>query len=100
MVDVADAYMDKIVITSFAKRVNNASAELKPIVQRLCTLYGLDIIQENKGWYLENDYMEGAKTKAIRKVRSKVLQDLRPDVRGLVDAFGIPEELIAAPIAL
>ena len=100
MVDLADAYMDTVVISSFIKRVHNAPADLKPIVQRLFTLYGLDIIQENKGWYLENDYMEGVKTKAIRKVRSKVLYDLRPDIRGLVDAFAIPEELIAAPIAL
>jgi len=100
MVDVADAYIDKIVTASFAKKVSEATGDLQPILKRVFTLYGLDTIHANKGWYLENDYMEGVKTKAIRKVRTKVLQDLRPDLRGLVDAFGIPEELIAAPIVL
>ena len=100
MVDVADAYIDKVVLTSFLKKLEQTDDGLKAIMNRLFVLYGLDVISTNKGWYLENDYMEGAKSKAIRKVRTKMIQDLRPDVRGLVDAFAIPDELIAAPIAL
>jgi len=31
-------------------------------------------------------------------VKNKVIQDLRPDLEGLVDAFGIPSELLGAQI--
>ncbi len=99
MIDVADAYIDVITLRSFYHRIQKSPEDMKPILTRLYTLYGLDTIQANKGWLLENEYMEGAKAKAIRKVRTKVIQDLRPDILGLVSAFGIPDELIAAPIA-
>lgn len=100
MIDVADAYIDKLMLVAFYKKMNTASDDLKPILKRLYQMYGLDLIYKHRGWYLENDFMEGNKSKAIRKVRTKIIQDLRPDVLGLVDSFGIPDELIAAPIAL
>ncbi len=100
MIDVADAYIDQVTLKSFYRKIENSKEEVKQILTRLYQLYGLDIIYANRGWFLENEYMDGVKTKAIRRVRAKVIQDLRPDVEGLVDAFGIPSELIAAPIAL
>ncbi len=99
MIDVADAYIDMITLRSFYHKIENSKSEVKPILSKLYVLYGLDTIQSNKGWYLENEYMEGAKSKAIRKVRTKIIQDIRPELDGIVTAFGIPEELIAAPIA-
>ncbi len=99
MIDVADAYIDVVTLRSFYHKIHNSPEDMKPILSRLYTLYGLDTILANKGWFLENEYMEGAKSKAIRKVRTKIIQDLRPDLHGLVSAFGIPDELIAAPIA-
>lgn len=99
MVDLADAYIDKITLKSMYQKIEGSDDSVKPILTRLYQCYGLDTIQNNKGWYLENEFFEGNKSKAIRKVRSKIIQDLRPDIEGLVDAFGIPDELIAAPIA-
>lgn len=100
MIDLADAYIDKVTLKSMYNKIENSEEKIKPILTKLYQCYGLDTIQDNKGWYLENEFMEGGKTKAIRKVRTKIIQDLRPDIEGLVDAFGIPEELLAAPIAL
>ncbi|MEL6122484.1 MAG: acyl-CoA dehydrogenase [Bacteroidota bacterium] len=101
LVDLADAYIDHLVLQSYADAISGVENEdTKNVLQRLYTLFGLDTIYQNRGWYLENDFMDGTKTKAIRKVRMKLMQDLRPDVGGLVDAFGIPDELVKAPIAL
>ena len=63
-------------------------------------LYALSTIEKNKGWYLENEYLAGNKTKAIRRLVDKLCADLREDADALVNAFGIPEELIVAPIVL
>lgn len=100
MIDLADAYLDKVTLDAFVKATLDVDPSLRPVVNRLITLFGLDTIYKNRGWFLENDFMEGSKSKAIRRVRAKLIQDLRPDVLNLVDAFGIPDELIAAPIAL
>lgn len=101
MIDLADAYVDKITLKSFYDRVESMKDDKhKNLMIKVVQLYALTMIQQNKAWYLESDYMEGAKTKAIRRLADKLSLDLKPHLETLVDAFGIPEEMIAAPIAL
>lgn len=100
MIDLADAYIDLLVLQSFSDskgEVNDSGC--KSILEKLFQLYGLSTIYRNRGWYLENDYMEGSKSKAIRRVINKLYQEIRPELKYLVDAFDIPDELLAAPIA-
>jgi acyl-CoA oxidase len=47
-------------------------------------------LKKNKGWYLEDGYMEAVKTKAIRKMVNQLCWEIRPDV-SLVKAFDIPD---------
>jgi acyl-CoA oxidase len=56
-------------------------------------------LEENKGWFLEQGYMDGVKTKAIRKMLNQLCWEVRQDAAPLVDAFGIPESCLFAPIA-
>jgi len=37
---------------------------------------------------------------ARKPTRAMLYQELRPQARGLVDAFAIPDEVLAAPIAV
>jgi len=99
MISCAHAYIDNIVLKSFVKAINQCEdSQSKTALIKVCDLYALSVLEEEKGWFLENDYFEGTKTKAIRRVKNKVIQDLRPDLEGLVDAFGIPSELLGAEI--
>jgi len=99
MVATAHAYIDNIVLKSFIKAIDHCQTEKdKTILNRLCNLYALDVILEEKGFFLENDFMEGSKTKAIRRIHNKLIQDLRPDVAGLVEAFGISDQMLGAEI--
>ena len=66
---------------------------------KLCQLYALSQIEINKGWYLEDGYMEAVKTKAIRKMVNQLCWDIRPEAVSLVDAFNIPDSCLSAPIA-
>ncbi len=98
MVEMAHAYIDKLCYESLSEQAyTHATANQQSFIQ-LSQLYGLTILEQNKGWFLENDYCYGSKTKAIRRVRAKLIADLRPDAEALVDAFGIPTELLAAQI--
>ncbi|WP_278021998.1 acyl-CoA dehydrogenase [Flavobacterium ginsengisoli] len=101
MIDVAEAYLERIVLEQFQiaiKAVEDESS--KVILTKLNQLYALSQIEKNKGWYLEDGYMEAVKTKAVRKMVNQLCWDIRPDAVALVNAFNIPESCLAAPIAL
>ena len=101
MVDLADAYIDLIVFRSFKRKIESCEEkELIPVLTKLCQLYALENIYQNGRWYLENDFLEGVKTKAIRRNIHKLYRDIRPNALALIDSFNIPDELIGAPIAL
>jgi acyl-CoA oxidase len=72
----------------------------KQRLKKLCDLFALSQIDKNKGWYLEQGYMEGVKTKAIRKMVNQLCWEIRQDAVPLTDAFNIPESCLAAPIAV
>ena len=51
------------------------------------------------GWYLETGYLEAAKSRAIRNEVNELCRELRPHALLLVDAFGVPEELLPKLVA-
>lgn len=101
MMDLAKAYIERLAYKEFINKIDSLEdSDEKSILIKLSQLFALTVIEEDKGWYLEADYMEGVKTKAIRRIISKLCQELRYEARGLVDAFGIPEELLGAKVVL
>lgn len=100
MVELAEAYVEKVVLQQFQLKVLEAGPDLSSNLKRLCDLYALHTLEKNKGWYLEQDYMQGAKTKAIRRLVDKLCLEVRQEAEDLVQAFAIPEEAIAAPIVV
>ena len=101
MIDVAQAYLERIVLEQFQEAIKTVEDDnSKEILTKLYQLYALSQIEKNKGWYLEDGYMEAVKTKAIRKIVNQLCWDIRPDAVALVNAFDIPESCLAAPIAV
>lgn len=99
MLDLAEAYVDRLVYRETWKTLNTMeSSPEKDVLIKMVRYYALDIMSTHKGWYLENDFMEGSKTKAIRRIINKLNQELRMELEGLVDAFDIPEESLRAEI--
>jgi acyl-CoA oxidase len=99
MIDVAQAYLERIVLEQFQEAIKTVDDEnSKQILTKLYQLYALSQIEKNKGWYLEDGYMEAVKTKAVRKMVNQLCWDIRPDAVALVNAFDIPESCLAAPI--
>ncbi|HEX8015275.1 MAG TPA: acyl-CoA dehydrogenase [Flavobacterium sp.] len=101
MIDVAEAYLERVVLEQFQIAIAKVEdVKTKEILLKLNQLYALSQIEKNKGWYLEDGYMEAVKTKAIRKMVNQLCWDIRPDAVSLVNAFDIPESCLAAPIAV
>ncbi|MEM7533572.1 MAG: acyl-CoA dehydrogenase [Chloroflexota bacterium] len=100
LVELAHAYVERIILTQFVEGVDACeSPEIKQTLKMLCDLFALSHMEKNKGWYLESGYMEGVKTKAIRREVDGLCGEVRIDAVDLVDAFAIPAQSLAAPIA-
>ena len=96
----ARCHLDGLVLDAFVRAVD---AETDPGAQRLlarvCDLYVLSVVEEDKGWFLEHGRISAARAKAVTTEVNRLCGELRPHARALVDAFGIPESWIGAPIA-
>lgn len=101
LVQVSHAYLSRIILEQFIAQVERTEDPgCQTILKRLCQLFALSQIDNDKGWYLENGYMEGVKTKAIRKLVDQLCWEIRQDAVPLTDAFQIPDSCLAAPIGL
>ncbi len=96
----AHAHVESLVIEQFAAAIAPIEdEELRPVLERLADLYALSRLEADRGYFLETGYFEGVKAKAIRAQVNKLCGELRPHALGLVDAFAIPDQALAAPIA-
>ena len=101
LIQVGFAYVERIILEQFILQVENTrDAGCKTVLKKLCDLFALSQIDKNKGWYLEQGYMEGVKTKAIRKLVNQLCWEIRQDAVPLTDAFDIPARCLAAPIVM
>ena len=100
LVNLAHAYIERVILEQFIAGVNKIdNPDLKLTISKLLQLFALNLLDQHKGWYLENNYFEGVKSKAIRKLRTSLCKEVRNDSIDLVAAFNIPDELLKAPIA-
>ena len=99
MLIMAKAYAERLVLEQFALAVEQCEdVACQKVLKKLCDLYALSTIEENKAWYLEAEYMQAVKTKAIRKIVAKLCKEVRHEADALVDAFAIPESCLDAEI--
>ncbi|HZY80283.1 MAG TPA: acyl-CoA dehydrogenase [Cyclobacteriaceae bacterium] len=99
LVQVGFAYIERIILEKFQEAVLTTKDKgCQQVLRKLCNLFALSQIEKNKGWYLEQGYMEGSKTKAIRKMMNQLCWEIRQEAVPLVEAFRIPDSCMA-PIA-
>ena len=101
LLTLANAYAQRLTLESFQAAVEAAEeGELKELLGKVCALFALWHIEQDRGWFLEQHYIDATKAKAIRTQVNALLGELRPVAVSLVDGFGIPDQLLAAPIGL
>jgi len=101
LLELANAFVEVQVLEQFIKKIESTEDRaLKTALKKLCDLYALHTIESHKGWFLEVDYMAGSKTKAIRRLVDDLCGEVRKDALCYVEGFGIPDDLLGAPIAV
>ncbi len=94
------AYSIELAYKSFREQYNTIDdVEYKALFEKLGTLYALYELRKDASWYLEQGYIGGTKSKAIRQRVERLCTELRPHLEILVDGFGIPAHCLTAPIA-
>ncbi|HEY0977756.1 MAG TPA: acyl-CoA dehydrogenase [Flavobacteriales bacterium] len=100
LVHMAQAYIERVVLERFEEGVRAVKDPgCQAVLRKLCDLYALSRLEADSAWFQEQGYLEGVKAKAIRKQVDQLCWEIRQDAVPLVEAFGIPDELLAAPIA-
>ena len=101
MLAAAQAHVDRIVVERFADAIERCRDEgLKAMLAKLMDLHVLSLVERERGWFLEHGQLTAARAKAVTAAVNSLCAELRPFAGGLVEAFGIPDELLQAPIAL
>ncbi|MEM7051107.1 MAG: acyl-CoA dehydrogenase [Acidobacteriota bacterium] len=101
LVSMAKAHTERVLLERFAAAVEATEDERqRQVLALLCDLFALCRLEADRGWFLEQGYFEAGKAKAIRNLVNRLCAEARQQAVPLVDAFGIPDAVLAAPIAL
>ncbi len=95
----ARAHVERLVFDSFVRAEERAPAAA-PLIADLRTLACLAMVEEDLGWFLQHGVITPAMAAGVRREVTERSAALASEARWLVDAFGIPDEVLAAPIAL
>lgn len=91
----ARAYVDRVVLGYFTGAIERCDdTELKSLLDRVCDLHVMATLERERGWFMEHGQLSAARAKAVTTNVNRLCRELRPHARLLVDAFGIPEELL------
>lgn len=98
------AHVERLCLDNFINEVSKASAQLRPALAALAALYGATRVEREAAFYLANGVISRDDAAALRTAVNdmcRVLggQGAAPALR-LCEAFGIPDHLLQAPIAL
>jgi acyl-CoA oxidase len=66
----------------------------------VCDLYALWNLECDKGFFQEHGRLAAPRCKQITREVNRLCNEVRGQAAPLVDAFGIPDEVVRAPIGL
>jgi acyl-CoA oxidase len=100
-VSAARAHSERIVLEAFANAVEACEpGPQKEALSRLCDLHALYEVEQDRGYLQEHGRLTGPRCKAVTREVNRLCDEVRGDAAALVDAFGIPDEVLRAPIGL
>jgi acyl-CoA oxidase len=100
LVTLAEAHVERLVLEALQDAVIRApSPGVSETLRTLASLYALERIETHRGWYLEAGVLEPAKSRAVRSQVNRLLGEVAEHAELLVDAFAIPDDVLAAPDA-
>ncbi len=95
----AGAHIETVLLESFGAAVEACEDEAqRAALARLCDLFALTAIETDRGFFQEHGRLSGPRCKAITREVNRLCNEVRTQAGALVDAFGIPDTVLGAPI--
>ena len=96
---VARAHVDRVVLDAFIDGIDRASdPESRAVLERLCSLFALQSIHDDRGWFLEHNRISSERSKAISGQIDALCRELRPDALSIVEGLGVPKQWLHAAL--
>ncbi|MGZ6751667.1 MAG: acyl-CoA dehydrogenase, partial [Nocardioides sp.] len=93
----ARAHVERLVLEAFVARVEKmAEGPARELLAQVCTLHALAEIERDRAWFMEHGRLTIQRSKAISREVGALCRELRTSAVDLVNAFGVPDELLRA----
>ncbi|MGI6872747.1 acyl-CoA dehydrogenase family protein [Amycolatopsis sp. 3B14] len=91
----AKVHVERIVLEAFVAAIDRcADQDARALLERVCDLYVLSNVEEDRAWFLEHGRLTSARAKAVVAAVNDLCTELRPHARLLVDGFAVPEPFL------
>ncbi|MCX5401729.1 acyl-CoA dehydrogenase [Streptomyces sp. NBC_00102] len=98
VIAVARAHVERLVLEAFVDKVRvQPEGGNKAALSLLCDLYALSTIEADRAWFMEHGRLTVQRSKAVTREVNGLCRKVRPLAVDLVDAWGIPSEMLRAP---
>ncbi|KAG5359342.1 Acyl-coenzyme A oxidase 3 [Yarrowia sp. C11] len=95
----AKIHTRKHLVTAFYERINaSAKADVKPYLINLANLFTLWSIEEDSGLFLREGFLQPKDIDQVTELVNHYCKEVRDQVAGYTDAFGLSDWFINAPI--
>ena len=95
VIHAARAHVERLVLEAFVEKTAALEdGDNKVALNLVCDLHALATIEADRAWFMEHGRLTGSRSKAISREINELCRKLRPLARDLVDAFGVPEEML------
>lgn len=96
---VARAHVERLVLEAFMEALDACEdPETRDVMERVCSLYALSSIHEDRAWFMEHQRISTGRSKAIGDQIDALCRELRPHALPLVEGLGVPAEWLRAAI--
>ncbi|HSV41205.1 MAG TPA: acyl-CoA dehydrogenase [Nocardioidaceae bacterium] len=95
VIGLARAHAERLVLEAFLTKIEQLEdGPNKLALNMLCDLYALSELERDRAWWMEHGRLSTDRAKAITRMVNDLCRSLRPAAVDLVNAFGVPEEML------
>jgi acyl-CoA oxidase len=95
VIAAAWAHSERLVLEAFLTKIENTpEGTNRQVLNMVCDLFALSTIEADRAWFMEHGRLSAARSKAVTAMVNVLCRRLRPHAVDLVDAFGVPREIL------
>jgi acyl-CoA oxidase len=98
VIAAANAHVERLVLEAFVDKVRSQpEGDNRVALSLLCDLFALSTIESDRAWFMEHGRLTVQRSKAISREIGGLCRRVRPLAVDLVDAWGVPPEMLRSP---